>query len=284
MAISDVEGVCNLAMAMLGANRVTDVTGSPSEDEELVCSDVYEQARDELYQLENYNWNFAKRHLMLNYADGYEESYYDEVTITNITQADPAVVTAASHGFSDGWLVKISDVAGMTEINDRVVRVANKEDDTFECYGLNSTKFTAYSSGGEAIRYEIEDLYQNGYVYDVPADFMKAVTVLPDGSDWELVGSGNSQRILCSSDEAYLVYVAQVTTLSEMPKYFYRLWAASIALNAFPSLLKKSASRKELLELYEYYLQKAMLADSRNANPNTQVRETERINEAGGWN
>ena len=41
-------------------------------------------------------------------------------TITAITKANPAVVTSTAHGLTDGTVVTISSVAGMTEINGKV--------------------------------------------------------------------------------------------------------------------------------------------------------------------
>ena len=68
--------------------------------------------------------------------------------ITAITAANPAVVTAAGHGLSNGDRVFIGSVAGMTELNNREFTVANKTTDTFELSGIDSTNFTAYTSGG----------------------------------------------------------------------------------------------------------------------------------------
>lgn len=68
--------------------------------------------------------------------------------ITGITQANPAVVTAASHGLNNGDRVFIKSVAGMVEVNNLEFTVANKTTNTFELSGINSSAFTAYSSGG----------------------------------------------------------------------------------------------------------------------------------------
>lgn len=71
--------------------------------------------------------------------------------ITNITQANPAVVTyTGDDNFANGDYVIIKDVVGMTEINDAVYLVANVNtgSNTFELSGVNSSAFTAYSSGG----------------------------------------------------------------------------------------------------------------------------------------
>ena len=72
-------------------------------------------------------------------------------TITAVTQANPAVVTA-SNSFLNGDLITIRDVAGMTELNNGIYTVANRTDNTFELSGVNSTGFTLYTSGGVAIK------------------------------------------------------------------------------------------------------------------------------------
>jgi uncharacterized repeat protein (TIGR01451 family) len=71
--------------------------------------------------------------------------------ITGITKANPAVVTySGADTYSNGDKVKISGVLGMTEVNDREFTVANVNTaaNTFELSGINSTGYTAYTSGG----------------------------------------------------------------------------------------------------------------------------------------
>ena len=75
-------------------------------------------------------------------------------TITGATKADPVVITATGHGFSNGDQVRIDNVEGMTELNEGEYLVANKTDDTFEITDLqgvdiDGTGYTAYISGGE---------------------------------------------------------------------------------------------------------------------------------------
>ena len=71
-------------------------------------------------------------------------------TITNITQANPAVVsTPSTTGISNGDIVRINDVVGMTEVNGNEYTVAGLVvDTTFQLSGIDSTGFTAYTSGG----------------------------------------------------------------------------------------------------------------------------------------
>ena len=68
--------------------------------------------------------------------------------ITAITKANPAVVTANSHGLSNGDRVFIASVGGMTEVNNREFTVAGATTNTFQLSGIDSSAFTTYTSGG----------------------------------------------------------------------------------------------------------------------------------------
>ena len=111
---------------------------------------------------------------------------YDAVTqgaITAITQADPAVVTSASHGLSNGDAIEIRDVAGMTLLNGNIFYVGGVTTNTFELYtdsgvssGLDSSVYDAYTSGG---RWIDEDS-----VWYISVDDYQV-----DGADWDITGS-----------------------------------------------------------------------------------------------
>ena len=94
-------------------------------------------------------------------------------TITGITQANPAVVTSSSHGYSNGDEVLISSVSGMTEVNGKRFLVAGVTTNTFQLTdkdgtNINSTSYTAYSSAGVANKvYEIATPYTTAQLFDV---------------------------------------------------------------------------------------------------------------------
>jgi len=70
-------------------------------------------------------------------------------SITGITQANPAVVTTgAAHGMATGERAAIKSVVGMTEVNDKIYTVTVLSTTTLQLDGIDSTAFTAYSSGG----------------------------------------------------------------------------------------------------------------------------------------
>ena len=78
-------------------------------------------------------------------------------TINDITQATPGVVTTvAAHGFSNGDRVKITNVVGMVEVNNRIFTATNVGATTFELEDDNGTDiatggFTLYDSAGTVV-------------------------------------------------------------------------------------------------------------------------------------
>ena len=75
------------------------------------------------------------------------------VAITGISQANPTVVTAPSHGFSTGYVIQITEVQGMTQINQgpaSAYTITVIDANNFSLNGMDSTAFSPYTSGGIA--------------------------------------------------------------------------------------------------------------------------------------
>ncbi len=72
--------------------------------------------------------------------------------ITAASQDNPCQITAAAHGLTTGDPVMITSIAGMTEINDRIFTATVVDVDNFTLDGVDSSAFTAYTSGGTATR------------------------------------------------------------------------------------------------------------------------------------
>jgi len=85
-------------------------------------------------------------------------TYDAPLAISNVTKADPAVVTSTAHGLSNGDKVLIGSVLGMDGLNTNSYLVANVTANTFELQDLDgnnvdSSTFTTYVSGGEARKF-----------------------------------------------------------------------------------------------------------------------------------
>ena len=124
-----------------------------------------------------------------------------DLTITGITQANPAVVTSTSHGLSNGDQVYITEVVGMTEINSATVpyTVANVTTNTFELSGIDSTGYTAYSSAGVVNNiYEITSPYTTAQLDGIQYTQSGASMYLvhPDVSPRKLTKTSNTDWTL----------------------------------------------------------------------------------------
>lgn len=101
------------------------------------------------------------------------------VNITGATQANPVVVTAASHGFSNGDRVIINSVVGMSQLNNREFTVANQTTNTFELSGIDGTGFDAYTSGGTVAKivevtttYSVTEIFEINYAQSADVIYM----------------------------------------------------------------------------------------------------------------
>lgn len=97
-------------------------------------------------QVQAYILEFANQAMRVIMNGGYVLN--TAINISAITNANPGVVTANSHGFSNGDNVWIAGVVGMTQINRRRFVVAGATTNTFQLSGINTSAYGTYISGG----------------------------------------------------------------------------------------------------------------------------------------
>ena len=109
------------------------------------------------------------------------------ITISGATKANPVVITATSHGLSNGNLVDIENVVGMTELNNIRYTVSSVTTHTFELESIeptpvdiNGTGYTTYISGGEA-RLCVTTLSGLDYLEGESVDIVDRDTVVYSG-------------------------------------------------------------------------------------------------------
>jgi hypothetical protein len=66
---------------------------------------------------------------------------------TAISLANPGVVTDAAHGLSNNAVGYWDTMVGMEQLEDQAFRVKNATTGTFEMQGLNTSAYTAFTSG-----------------------------------------------------------------------------------------------------------------------------------------
>jgi len=148
--------------------------------------------------------------------------------ITNITKANPAVVTySGADNFPNGMEIYIENVAGMTQVNNKRYLVANVNTgaNTFELHDLdgnnvNSTSYSTYTSGGDIYGvYEKASPYLNADIrklrslqsadvlYLVHPSYKPRALVRQANNNWDL-------NTLTLNDGPYLAINITATTLT----------------------------------------------------------------------
>ena len=86
-----------------------------------------------------------------NMSVSVENAVGSSKAISSITLANPGVVTCtASHGLSTGAVVRLTMTAGMPELDGQVVRIASATGTDFTLEGLDTSAYTAFTSGSAA--------------------------------------------------------------------------------------------------------------------------------------
>lgn len=94
---------------------------------------------------------------------------FPTATITGATQANPCVLTVSSHTFAVGETITISGVSGMTQLNGNSYEITAQTATTLTI-DVDSSGFTAYSSGGSAVVAATAwDTYQVGAIVTLTA-------------------------------------------------------------------------------------------------------------------
>jgi hypothetical protein len=72
--------------------------------------------------------------------------------ITSATNANPCVLGIVGNGYSLGDIIKVVDVVGMEELNERAFKLSAVSTDTVTLAGVNSTNYGTYVSGGTSAK------------------------------------------------------------------------------------------------------------------------------------
>lgn len=77
--------------------------------------------------------------------------------VSGIARTNPVRVTSTSHGFTNGDVVWITGVSGMTQLNNRAYVITGVQTNSFQLLGVNGTNYNSYISGGTARKCVVSD-------------------------------------------------------------------------------------------------------------------------------
>lgn len=108
----------------------------------------------------------------VSYASGTVTFAVASANISNITQANPALVTASGHSIQTGQIIYITEVAGMAELTDGWYTPSVSNANQFTLVGVDSSGYGAYASGGFFTTVPPSGaVITAGYEFDVPCRF-----------------------------------------------------------------------------------------------------------------
>lgn len=159
--------VVNLALNHLGQKKVLALDNTTELGRKINMA--YVPARDEA--LRDIRPNFAKTRALFHQVVDSEKS------ISGATAASPVVITSASHGLSNGDMIAIYSVLGMTDLNGLMYEIANVTTNTFSLKDINGTAvdgtdFDAYISGGKFGKLSTAPAFGYNYRYLLPSDYI----------------------------------------------------------------------------------------------------------------
>ena len=195
---------------------------------------------------DTYALEFGDQYMRV-FRNGLQVLEDSEKTVTAVTQANPGVFTAASHGLSNGDEVYLyNDSGDMTELAARNYLIANSTGSTFtltDLFGndIDTTNFTAYGGTGISVDriYEVATPYTSDQVNDV--------------------------RFAQSADVMYLVHPSHaIRTLSRTDHNAWTFATPTINENNTPSLV----GTDNYPSVVTFFEQRLVFAASNN-NPQT---------------
>lgn len=74
-------------------------------------------------------------------------TYSTVKTVTAVTQASPGVATSSAHGLTNDTVGYFDTVSGMAQLLNQACRVKNTATNNFDLQGLNTTNYSAFTSG-----------------------------------------------------------------------------------------------------------------------------------------
>lgn len=213
-------GICKAALALLGEKcDLTTITSGAQKVTDLIAA-TYDLQRE--YLLSIFPWNFSQKRAELDYI---------VATISAATNADPVVLTlGAVTAFANKDLVQISNVVGMTDLNNQYYMIdnVNTTSKTFELFNTDPTEqstvagtdtlnthesiagtsFGTYGSGGQ-MRLVPKSGYE--YAYALPSDCLAVTTLMDESGPVDYPYEVSVDRLFTNLPDAFIEYSYQTT-------------------------------------------------------------------------
>jgi len=242
--------IASLALTRIGHSPITSFSSVGDKAQRWMNSN-YEFIRAAM--IREHPWKFAIKRGVLT---------RDTVNaITGATKANPVVITSAAHGRSNGDVVFINGVVGMTEINNLTFTVANQATNTFELSGINGTAYTSYSSGGSVYGYIPNEF---AYRFALPSDCLRLLRINGDDADMYRVEAG---YVYTDEGTVSVEYIFDQGTESAFDAQFVDLLASRLSAECAFHMTGNTALTEQCWTIYNNKLSMARSMDSMQGKP-----------------
>ncbi|MEE4675365.1 phage tail protein [Pseudomonas alliivorans] len=187
-------------------------------------------------------------------------AYGAAIPVTALSNANPAVATAAAHGLADGDIISVT--SGWTRLNDRAARVDNSLSGSFELEKINTLNVQPYpaGSGAGSVR-EVTAFVEISQITDVGTSGgdqqFTTFGFLADDDDRQLPTSKNPISMSFTvADDPDLPYVAVVEEADEdkqprvlrlnLPGGSVILYTAYVSITATPTLSRNNVMSRTI--------------------------------------
>lgn len=187
-------------------------------------------------------------------------AYGAAIPVTALSNANPAVATAAAHGLADGDIISVT--SGWTRLNDRAARVDNSLSGSFELEKINTLNVQPYpaGSGAGSVR-EVTAFVEISQITDVGTSGgdqqFTTFGFLADDDDRQLPTSKNPISMSFTvADDPDLPYVAVVEEADEdkqprvlrlnLPGGSVILYSAYVSITATPTLSRNNVMSRTI--------------------------------------
>lgn len=246
--------IASLALSRIGHAPIASFSASGDKAQRWFQAN-YEFIRQSL--LREHGWRCAIKRAVLT-SDGIFE--IDTVLFVPSTWT---VNTVLPHGFSNGDIVYIDGVVGLSDLNGKTYTVAAATSDTFQLSGFTSlSDFPGlYSSGGNVYDYVAKEY---AYRFPLPVDCLRLLRINATEADEYRVEQG---YIYTDEGSVHIEYIFDQTDESAFDAQFTDVLAARLSAEISFYLTDNSTLTEQAWKIANDKLAMARTMDSRQGTP-----------------
>jgi len=266
--------VCNVALGMIGATRITALT--QAIEEARVVNNVYDSVRDEV--LMEHPWSFSQKRVAL--TDMTRTAQDDWVTLTAYVVDDIVLsanglyykcLIAHTSGVFATDLAAVKWVLYTTWVTGTAYTIGTKKYNAgieYSCL-VNDTAAALFTTDLALVYWVATELVVDmddelSIIYYLPTDFLKVNALSYDKAVYRLIGS----RLYTDTEDLKIQYTFINDTPSTYSGQFQTALATRLAAEICFNITQSMTKAMELLKKYESIdLVRAMSSDSQQGTP-----------------